>query len=121
MRSAFIDESVHDLHGLYCVGVVVARADLRAIAEPALSRLVPEGDRPHWHHENDKTRLALIEAISVLDLEAQVCACRFAKPRRKEAARCAALRHLASGLPEDVTELILDGRQAAQTKTTDAC
>lgn len=117
MRAAYVDESIHDDHGLYCVGIVTVAVELRPAVVKDLSAIVPGSARPHWHDESPEVRLKLATAVGRLDIEAHVCACRFDRPRRKESARSWALRHLVGGIGPDVAQLVLDSRDVRQNAT----
>jgi hypothetical protein len=111
---AYVDESVHITPGLYVLAAVLGRDSDRDSVREALTGVRPGGAPPHWRVEADTVREKLVDVVSYLPVEARVYACRFASPRRTEAARARALHWLVGDLDPDVGALVLDRRDAAQ-------
>lgn len=91
LLNAYVDESVHDDHGLYVIAAVLASPTLRPLAEVTLRAALPADRVPHWHIEDQPTREKLAAAVATLDVDARVYGCRFQTSRRAEAARARAL------------------------------
>ncbi|MER5418225.1 hypothetical protein [Streptosporangium roseum] len=113
-RVGYIDESIHDRPGMYLIAVVLAEPDTSERVRRELSALIPVSRRVHWHAEDDRTRAGLAKTVSTLPVSAQVYACPFDAPGRKEAARARALRWMVLELDGGVRHLVLDRRQEAQ-------
>jgi len=112
--SAYIDESVHDDHGLYVIGAVLAPDRARPLAERDLTGVRPDLAPPHWHVEAGGIREKLVAVVRTLPIEARVCACAFERPSRQEAARARALRWFVSDLDVELEQLVLDRREHSQ-------
>ncbi|MEV2266670.1 hypothetical protein [Nonomuraea africana] len=91
LRFGYIDESIHDRHGLYLIAVVRAHPSLEGEARDLLTACIPAGQRPHWGKESGAVRDALVRAVASLAVDASVYVCRFAGLHRQEAARARAL------------------------------
>ncbi|RJL23618.1 hypothetical protein [Bailinhaonella thermotolerans] len=115
-RVAYVDESIHDRHGLYVVAGVVAEPRLSAVVQRELSAAAPFPGGPHWHAERAQVRWRLVRAIAELPVRASVHAARFPEPKAKEAARARAMERLVRGLEPEVGGLVLHTREAAQNK-----
>ena len=111
---AYVDESIHDDHGLYVLAAVLTGSHIRERAQDALRAVLPADRLPHWHIEDEATRAKLVSAVAGLPVEARVYGCRFDHPRRAEAARARALTWFLSELDVTLDALILDRRQASQ-------
>lgn len=117
LLNAYVDESVHDDHGLYVIAAVLADPALAPTAASALRAVVPGGEAPHWHVENQPVRAALVAAVVSLDVEARIYGCRYETSRRAEAARARALGwFLADVDPTSLGEIVLDRRQSSQNR-----
>jgi hypothetical protein len=111
--AAYVDESIHDDHGLYVLAAVLGGEDDRPSIRHVLTGIRPDQAAPHWHAEAGAVREKLVDAVSSLPVEARVYGCRFDASRRTEAARARALRWLVAELDADVGTLVLDRRQSS--------
>ncbi|WP_031166836.1 hypothetical protein [Streptosporangium roseum] len=91
-RVGYIDESIHDCPGMCRIALLLAESDTSERVRRELSALIPVSHRVHWHAEDDRTCADLAKTVSTLPVSAQVYACPFDAPGRKEAARARALR-----------------------------
>jgi len=114
MRSAYLDESIHEGHGLYVVAAVLASESLGQAAYDELCEVLPAARLPHWHSEDGPTRAKLVEAICSMPIEARVYGCRFDHARRQESARARGLRWFLSDLDSDLECVVVDQRQGSQ-------
>jgi hypothetical protein len=53
---AYVDESIHDDHGLYVLAAVLTDSHARERAQDALKAVLPADRLPHWHIEDEATR-----------------------------------------------------------------
>ena len=116
LLNAYIDESVHDDHGLYVIAAVLARPELRSSVADALRGTLPMDRRPHWHIEDDATRAKLAAVVGTLDIDARAYGCRFETSRRTEAARARAIGWFLVDLDVPLDELVLDRRERSQDR-----
>ncbi|GAA2367170.1 hypothetical protein GCM10010404_22120 [Nonomuraea africana] len=70
LRFGYIDESIHDRHGLYLIAVVRAHPSLEGEARDLLTACIPTGQRPHWGKESGSVRDALVRAVASLEVDA---------------------------------------------------
>ncbi len=116
LLNAYVDESVHDDHGLYVIAAVLASPVLRPTAESTLRAALPADRLPHWHAEDQPTRAKLAAAVGALEIDARVYGCRFETSRRAEAARARALGWFLVDVDVPLGEIVLDRRQQKQNR-----
>jgi hypothetical protein len=116
LRNAYVDESIHDNHGLYAIAAILAPPTVAAVAESTLRAALPADRVPHWHVEDHPTREKLTAAVATLDVDARVYGCRFETSRRAEAARARALTWFLTDIDAPLTEIVLDRRQFSQNR-----
>lgn len=116
LLNAYVDESIHDDHGLYVIAAILATPSTGTRIATDLQAVLPMDRLPHWHIEDNATRAKLVGVTASLDVEARVYGCRFREPRRKEAARARALGWFLVDLDLHLDELVLDRRQDSQNR-----
>ena len=114
LPNAYIDESVHDDHGLYVIAAVLASPATSRVVEATFRAVVPADRLPHWHVEDEPTREKPATAVAGLGIDAKIYGCRYVTSRRAEAARARAVGWFLSDVDAPVREIVLGERQRKQ-------
>ena len=114
-KIAFVDESRRDDAdgGIYIVAAaIVASSDQSRLERSLRGARASRRRRVHWHAEDEKTRLRLLDLIAEQPLTGVTVAVRAATARRQEKAREVALWNLVTALAShDVGEMVFEARQ----------
>ncbi len=113
---AWVDESVHVGNELYLLAAAVAPQNSRLLETCRLSLQALTRDRRrrlHWNSEEERDRLAIVQAIAEMPLTSIVVTATRLDPRRQERARRKCLERLLHHLAaKEVEHVWLESRDA---------